>query len=64
MFWNWLRNRVRESVLAGVADAVREIEAADGAAPPWLAQLPAAVAVPLIEAADAPPRKGRRTAAE
>lgn len=31
MFWKWLRNKVRESVLAGVADAVEHLEQGDTA---------------------------------
>jgi hypothetical protein len=30
MFWNYLRNKVRDAVLAGVADAAQELDGTNG----------------------------------
>ena len=41
MFFTWLRNRVREAVLAGLSDAAAEVDAPDSSAAEAVAQLTA-----------------------
>ena len=66
MLWNWLRTRVRESILAGVEDAVADLSQGEAdanhgsAAQQLLARLQA---VPAIEAEGNAVRKGRKPAA-
>ena len=66
MFFNWVRTKVRDAVLAGVNDAAEEIDRNDpGGVPTALASLRGrlqALPAPEVAVATEPARKARRGA--
>lgn len=64
MFWNFLRNKARAAIIAGVGDAIAELEQSDGmdmteSAQRLLARVSAALPSPQPKV-DEHARKGRK----